>query len=49
VAIGGITRERAPAVAAAGACAAAVISDVDLAPDRTAAAREVGAAFGTNP
>ena len=46
VAIGGITLERAPAVAAAGASAAAVIAAVTTAPDPTAAGRRIAAAFG---
>jgi thiamine-phosphate pyrophosphorylase len=45
VAIGGIDLESVPLVAAAGASAAAVISAVDRAPDRTAAGRRVAAAF----
>jgi thiamine-phosphate pyrophosphorylase len=48
VAIGGITRQLARSVAEVGAHAAAVISDIERAPDRTAAAREVGAAFGAS-
>jgi len=46
VAIGGITPELAREVAAAGAAAACVISAVNSAPDVTAAARRVAAAFG---
>lgn len=45
VAIGGITPERAPAIAAAGARAAAVISAVNRAADVRAAAARVAAAF----
>jgi thiamine-phosphate pyrophosphorylase len=45
VAIGGITLEAVPAVARAGAAAAAVIAAVDRAPDPTAAGRAVAAAF----
>lgn len=45
VAIGGITPELAGNVAATGAPAAAVISAIDRAPDPTAAARKVAAAF----
>ncbi len=45
VAIGGITRQRVALVVAAGANAAAVIADVDRAPDRTAAGRQVADAF----
>jgi thiamine-phosphate pyrophosphorylase len=45
VAIGGITLDQVPAVAATGAAAAAVISAVNAAPDPTAAARQVAAAF----
>jgi thiamine-phosphate pyrophosphorylase len=45
VAIGGIELEQVPAVAAAGASAAAVISAVDRAPDRTGAGRRIAAAF----
>lgn len=45
VAIGGITRERLPGVVAAGAAAAAVISDIETASNRAAAARRVSAAF----
>ncbi len=45
VAIGGISRQRVAEVAAAGASAAAVISDVDRAPDRTIAGRQVAACF----
>jgi thiamine-phosphate pyrophosphorylase len=46
VAIGGITVERAVAVAAAGAAAAALIAAIDRAPDPTAAGIAVNAAFG---
>jgi thiamine-phosphate pyrophosphorylase len=46
VAIGGITVERAREVARTGAAAAAVIQAVNGAPDVTAAARAVMAAFG---
>ncbi len=46
VAIGGITLDRAPAVAATGASAAAVIAAVATAPDPTAAGRRIAAAFG---
>jgi len=51
VAIGGITLETAPAVAAAGASAAAVIADIDRAVDRAAAGRCIAAAFrgGSSP
>lgn len=49
VAIGGITLETVALVAAAGARAAAVISAVDEAPDRTAAGRQVAAAFAGAP
>jgi thiamine-phosphate pyrophosphorylase len=45
VAIGGIDLDSVTLVAAAGARAAAVISAVDRAPDRTAAGRKVAAAF----
>jgi thiamine-phosphate pyrophosphorylase len=45
VAIGGITIETVRLVAGAGAAAAAVISAVEMAADRTAAGREVAAAF----
>lgn len=45
VAIGGITLDQVAAVAASGAAAAAVISAVNAAPDPTAAARQVAAAF----
>ena len=45
VAIGGITLDRVSLVAAAGARAAAVISAIDAAPDRTAAGRQVAASF----
>ena len=45
VAIGGITLDTIAAVAAAGASAAAVIRAVNAAPDVTAAARTVAAAF----
>jgi thiamine-phosphate pyrophosphorylase len=46
VGIGGIELDAAPAVARAGAAAAAVISAVDRAADPTAAGRRVNAAFG---
>ena len=46
VAIGGITLERVPDIARAGARAAAIISGVNRAPDVTAAARSVCASFG---
>jgi thiamine-phosphate pyrophosphorylase len=46
VAIGGITPELAPAVAMAGAAAAAVIGAVERAADPTAAGRLVAQAFG---
>jgi len=46
VAIGGITVERAAEVARAGAAAAAIIAAVNRAPNPTAAARAVCAAFG---
>ena len=46
VAIGGITLDRAPAVASAGASAAAVIAAVTTAADPTAAGRRIAAAFG---
>jgi thiamine-phosphate pyrophosphorylase len=45
VAIGGIALDAVPAVARAGAAAAAVIAAVDRAPDPTAAGRAVAAAF----
>jgi thiamine-phosphate pyrophosphorylase len=45
VAIGGIALDAVPAVARAGAAAAAVIAAVDRAPDATAAGRAVAAAF----
>ena len=45
VAIGGIALDAVAAVARAGAAAAAVIAAIDAAPDPTAAARAVGAAF----
>lgn len=45
VGIGGITLERAPEVAAAGAAAACVIAAVNGAPDVVAAAHRVAAAF----
>lgn len=45
VAIGGITVENAPAVARAGAAAAAVIAAVDRSADPTAAGRAVGASW----
>jgi thiamine-phosphate pyrophosphorylase len=45
VAIGGIELDTAPLVASAGACAAAVISAIDRAADRTTAGRRVAAAF----
>jgi thiamine-phosphate pyrophosphorylase len=48
VAIGGIDLETVKLVAATGASAAAVISAVDRAVDRTAAGRLVAAAFGSN-
>jgi thiamine-phosphate pyrophosphorylase len=47
VAIGGIRRSNVGQVVAAGASAAAVIGDIENAPDRLAAAREVSAAFGS--
>jgi thiamine-phosphate pyrophosphorylase len=47
VAIGGIDLQSVAEVAGAGASAAAVISAVDRAPDRTAAGRCVAAAFGS--
>jgi thiamine-phosphate pyrophosphorylase len=47
VAIGGITVEDAPRIAAAGAAAAAIISAVNGAPDVAAAARAVVNAFPT--
>jgi len=46
VAIGGIALDAAPAVARAGAAAAAIIAAIDAAPDPTAAGRAVAAAFG---
>jgi thiamine-phosphate pyrophosphorylase len=46
VAIGGITLDAAPAVARAGASAAAIIAAIDAAPDPAAAGRAVAAAFG---
>lgn len=45
VAIGGVTPERAPEIAAAGAAAACAISSVNRAPDVVAAARRIAAAF----
>jgi thiamine-phosphate pyrophosphorylase len=45
VAIGGIELDAVASLAAAGASAAAVISAVDRAPDRSAAGRRVAAAF----
>jgi thiamine-phosphate pyrophosphorylase len=48
VAIGGITLERAPEVAAAGAHAAAVIAAVNQAADVAAAARQVTRAFAAS-
>jgi thiamine-phosphate pyrophosphorylase len=45
VAIGGVTLDAVPAVARAGAAAAAIISAIDTAPDPTAAGRAVAAAF----
>jgi len=45
VAIGGITLEAVPAVARAGASAAALIAAIDAAPDPHAAGRAVAAAF----
>jgi thiamine-phosphate pyrophosphorylase len=45
VAIGGITLEAVPAVARAGAAAAALIAAIDAAPDPQAAGRAVAAAF----
>src|SRR6185369_15249750 len=45
VAIGGITLDAVPAVARAGASAAAVIAAIDAAPDPSAAGRAVAAAF----
>ena len=45
VAIGGITVERAPEIAATGAHAACVIAAVNRAPDRRAAAGAIAAAF----
>jgi thiamine-phosphate pyrophosphorylase len=47
VAIGGIDLQTVPLVAATGASAAAVISAIDRANDRTAAGRVVAAAFGS--
>jgi len=47
VAIGGITRARLPEVVAAGAAAAAIIADIERAPNRAAAAREAAAAFAS--
>jgi thiamine-phosphate pyrophosphorylase len=47
VAIGGISLETVAAVAGTGASAAAVIAAVDRASDRTAAGRQVAAAFGS--
>lgn len=47
VAIGGIDLDTVAQVAGAGASAAAVISAVDRAPDRTAAGRRVAEAFGS--
>jgi thiamine-phosphate pyrophosphorylase len=47
VAIGGIDLETVALVASTGACAAAVISAVNRAADRTAAGRQVAAAFGS--
>jgi thiamine-phosphate pyrophosphorylase len=48
VAIGGITRARLGEVVAAGAAAAAIIADIDRAPNRAAAAREAAAAFASS-
>jgi thiamine-phosphate pyrophosphorylase len=48
VAIGGIDLLTVKEVAGTGASAAAVISAVDRAPDRTAAGRSVAAAFGSD-
>jgi thiamine-phosphate pyrophosphorylase len=45
VAIGGITLDAVPAVARAGASAAAIIAAIDAAPDPAAAGRAVAAAF----
>jgi len=45
VAIGGIALDAVPAVARAGASAAAIIAAIDAAPDPTAAGRAVSAAF----
>ena len=45
VAIGGIALDAVPAVARAGASAAAIIAAIDAAPDPTAAGRAVAAAF----
>src|SRR4029079_21371 len=45
VAIGGITLDAVPAVARAGAAAAAIIAAVDAAPDPAIAGRVVAAAF----
>jgi len=45
VAIGGITLDRIPAVAATGASAGALISAIEAAPDPAAAAQAVNAAF----
>jgi thiamine monophosphate synthase len=47
VAIGGITRATLPAVVQAGTAAAAIISDIERAPSRGAAARDVTLAFGS--
>ena len=47
VAIGGIDLDTVAEVAGAGASAAAVISAVERAPDRTAAGRRVAEAFGS--
>ncbi len=45
VAIGGIDLNQVPAVAAAGASAAAVVAAVERAPDRTVVGRKIAAAF----
>ena len=47
VAIGGITLDAAPAVARAGASAAAIIAAIDTASDPTAAGLLVAAAFSS--
>jgi thiamine-phosphate pyrophosphorylase len=48
VAIGGVTLDAVPAVARAGAAAAAIIAAIDAAPDPAAAGRAVAAAFASS-